>query len=288
MEWPTLCRDLLGHLPLDLVPHPHENMSILAGVRLRVSLLKEQFRGPLPANATGEVVQQHVRYHILVWLGSILFMDKHLCKASEMKGKQIEGALMLVQLWVYLRFLVICLVMRPPQLSVEAGPLAKRWKGPKRTTEHATHVLAVYRTVEHTSTPGERVTEAPTLDGDMTYLVAYMESYRRMTRRYITRESAYWEMLVESSVASLLQCELGSKMYNQLLRTLDLVGELSRVALENERAASEESIQATGSGGRGGGSGGRGDVGGRRGGHGPAPTPVRSCEDDDDSGNFHL
>ena len=43
---------------------------------------------------------------------------------------------------------------------------------------------------------GEHLASAPTLDGDMTYLVAYMEWYRRMTRRYITRESAYWDILV--------------------------------------------------------------------------------------------
>ncbi|KAL0000066.1 hypothetical protein SO802_019668 [Lithocarpus litseifolius] len=166
LEWPVLCRDLLGHRPPDPVLHPHKNISILAGARLRVSWLKEQFRGPIPADAADEVVQQHALYHILVWLGSILFMDKsadrvsvmplqflnlisdakrHLCKASETKAKQIGGALMLVQLWAYSRFPVICPVTRPPQPPVEAGPLARRWKGPKSTTEHATHVLAAYR-----------------------------------------------------------------------------------------------------------------------------------------------
>ena len=41
LNWPTLCRELLGHRPLDPVPHPHENMSILAGTRIRVIWLKE-------------------------------------------------------------------------------------------------------------------------------------------------------------------------------------------------------------------------------------------------------
>ena len=72
----ALCRELLGHRPPDPVPHPHENMSILAEARIRVSWLKEQFRGPLLADATDEVVQQHARYHILDRLGTILFMDK--------------------------------------------------------------------------------------------------------------------------------------------------------------------------------------------------------------------
>ena len=77
-----MCRDLLGHLPLDLVPHPHENVSILARARLRVSWLKEQFKGPLPMDATDEVMQQHACYHLLVWLASILFMDKSVNRVS--------------------------------------------------------------------------------------------------------------------------------------------------------------------------------------------------------------
>ncbi|KAL0011128.1 hypothetical protein SO802_006236 [Lithocarpus litseifolius] len=84
LEWPALCRDLLGHRPPNPVPHPYENMSILAGARLRVSWLKEQFRGPLSMDATEEVVEQHACYHILVWLGSILFMDKLADRVSVM------------------------------------------------------------------------------------------------------------------------------------------------------------------------------------------------------------
>ena len=34
------------------------------------------------------------------------------------------------------------------------------------------------------------------LDGDDTYLVEYMMWYNRHTRRYITPESAYWELMV--------------------------------------------------------------------------------------------
>ena len=56
MDWPTLCLELLGHRPLDPIPHPQENTSILAGARLRVTWLEAQFRGPLAVNATDEVV----------------------------------------------------------------------------------------------------------------------------------------------------------------------------------------------------------------------------------------
>ena len=71
-------------------------------------------------------------------------------------------------------------------------------------------------------------------------------------------------------------------MYNHLRHTLDVVGELSRVALENACVQSEASTQAIGHGGRGGGSARHG------GSRGPAPAPIRCCEDEDESGNFHL
>ena len=68
-------------------------------------------------------------------------------------------------------------------------------------------------------------------------------------------------------------------MYNHVKSTLDLVGELSRVALENARASvTESSTQATGRGGGGRGSGRRGRSRGPGGGH----------EDKDDFGNFQL
>ena len=41
LDWLALCRELLGHRPLDPVPHPYENMSILVGARIRVNWLKE-------------------------------------------------------------------------------------------------------------------------------------------------------------------------------------------------------------------------------------------------------
>ena len=47
------------HRPPDLISHPHENKSILVGMRIRVSWLQARFRGPLAADATSNVVQQH-------------------------------------------------------------------------------------------------------------------------------------------------------------------------------------------------------------------------------------
>ena len=77
-------------------------------------------------------------------------------------------------------------------------------------------------------------------------------------------------------------------MHNHLPHTLDVVGELSRVALENVCVQSEVSTQATGRGDRGGGSTGRGGVRGRSDCRGPALVPVRCCEDEDELSNFHC
>ena len=57
LEW------VVFHRPPNLVSHPHENKSILARMRIRVSWLQARFRGPLAADATSNVVQQHARYH---------------------------------------------------------------------------------------------------------------------------------------------------------------------------------------------------------------------------------
>ena len=64
------------------------------------------------------------------------------------------------------------------------GKLERDW-----VQEHAVYI-------DRWAHKGERLADALTLDGDMTYLAAYMESYQRLTRRYIMRESAYWEILV--------------------------------------------------------------------------------------------
>ena len=56
LKWKELCTELLGHQPLDPIPHPNENKSILAEARIRVSWLKAQFRGPLVVDASDAVV----------------------------------------------------------------------------------------------------------------------------------------------------------------------------------------------------------------------------------------
>ena len=49
---------------------------ILAGARIIYKWLDARFAAPLDVDADDEVVQQNARYHLLVWMGALLFMDK--------------------------------------------------------------------------------------------------------------------------------------------------------------------------------------------------------------------
>ncbi|XP_050254930.1 serine/threonine-protein phosphatase 7 long form homolog [Quercus robur] len=131
LDWPRLCLELLGHRPPDPILYPHENKSILAGARLRVTWLEAQFRDKsadrvsvMPLQLLNPISNTK-RYS---WgNGALAWLYMHLCKASETKAMHIGGALMLVQLWAYSRFPLICPVARPLQPSVEAGPLANQY-----------------------------------------------------------------------------------------------------------------------------------------------------------------
>ncbi|KAK9995441.1 hypothetical protein SO802_020127 [Lithocarpus litseifolius] len=152
-NWGDLCAELLGHMPPDRVVGRGANTAVLEGARVKAKWLEDQFRNPLPADTTDVLVQQYARFYILEMLAGTLFMDKfgerhsliHLCKASEKTAKQISSAVLLVQLWAWVRFPHICPVMRHPHQALPLGPLAIKWKGAKITTEHPTHVLHAYR-----------------------------------------------------------------------------------------------------------------------------------------------
>ncbi|KAK9992927.1 hypothetical protein SO802_022630 [Lithocarpus litseifolius] len=157
-NWGDLCAELLGHLPPDRVLGRGANTAVLEGARVKAKWLEDQFRNPLPADATDVRVQQYARFYILEMLAGTLFMDKsgernslmylqffnpisngknyswgsaalswlyrHLCKASEKTAKQIGGVVLLVQLWAWVRFPHICPVMRHPHQALPLGPLA--------------------------------------------------------------------------------------------------------------------------------------------------------------------
>ena len=65
---------MLGH---ELPPViPNSNKSTLIGARIKYKWLDAQFAAPLAADVDDEVVQQNARYHLLVRMGALLFMDK--------------------------------------------------------------------------------------------------------------------------------------------------------------------------------------------------------------------
>ena len=71
---------MLGHEPPPVIPNL--NKSTLAGARIKYKWLDAQFAAPLAADADDEVVQQNARYHLLVRMGALLFMDKSTDKVS--------------------------------------------------------------------------------------------------------------------------------------------------------------------------------------------------------------
>ena len=76
LTWKDLCTESLGFTSPPSVPHSNENKSVLVGERIQINWLAEQFRDLLAANASDVVVWRYARYHILLQLGFLLFMDK--------------------------------------------------------------------------------------------------------------------------------------------------------------------------------------------------------------------
>ena len=77
LKWNEVCRDLLGHEPPPVIPKL--NKSTLTGARIKYKWLDAQFAAPLAAD---EVVHQNARYHLLVPMGVLLFMDKSADRVS--------------------------------------------------------------------------------------------------------------------------------------------------------------------------------------------------------------
>ena len=80
LKWKRVCRDLLGHEPLLVIPN--SNKSTLTGARIKYKWLNAQFAAPLAADADDEVVQQNAYYHLFVRMGALLFMDKSADRVS--------------------------------------------------------------------------------------------------------------------------------------------------------------------------------------------------------------
>nr|XP_023908916.1 serine/threonine-protein phosphatase 7 long form homolog [Quercus suber] len=130
--WTEVCAKMLG------IQIPNGHQTVLKGQRILKPALVERIRQSLPSDANEIQVHQYARCYILALLGDMVYLDKsrdrvHLmwlefmqnlrnprkyswgsavlswlyrqpCNATDKKAKQIGRPLILVQLWIYVRF----------------------------------------------------------------------------------------------------------------------------------------------------------------------------------------
>ncbi|XP_075638005.1 uncharacterized protein LOC142610152 [Castanea sativa] len=128
------------------------------------------------------------------------------------------------------------------------GKQEKNW-----VQEHATHIA---KWAAHAT-----IAEAPPFHGVMSYNDEYMVWYRSITVRHITKETSYWDTLVESQLRIMAKFEPGSEIYTDCMNALQYVEEISRLTLDDVRTvgnASEPAVR------RGRQAGGRRGHGGRQ------------------------
>nr|XP_023915456.1 serine/threonine-protein phosphatase 7 long form homolog [Quercus suber] len=186
--WTTVCDEMLG------IQIPNGDQNVLKGQRILVSALVARIRKPLPPNANEIQVHQYARCYILALLGDMVFLDKsgdrvhlmwlefmqnlhnprkyswgsaalswlyrQLCNASEKKAKQIGGPLILVQLWIFVRFPHMSPQMVPQPEGVHGPPLppipfAMKFAGAMCRKNTPTHVLSAYRNQIATTRPDQ-------------------------------------------------------------------------------------------------------------------------------------
>nr|POF02080.1 hypothetical protein CFP56_76962 [Quercus suber] len=71
----------------------------------------------------------------------------------------------------------------------------------------------------------------------MSYNDEYMVWFRPHTVRHITKETSYWDTLVESQLRIIAKCEPGFEIYTNCINALQSVEELGRLTLDDARAA---------------------------------------------------
>nr|POE73106.1 hypothetical protein CFP56_56605 [Quercus suber] len=87
----------------------------------------------------------------------------------------------------------------------------------------------------------------------MSYNDKYMVWFRPRT---VTKETSYWDTLVESQLRILVKCEPGSEIYTDCMKALESVEEIGQLTLDDAGNTSEPAVghdrQASGRQGRGG------------------------------------
>ncbi|XP_043805078.1 serine/threonine-protein phosphatase 7 long form homolog [Manihot esculenta] len=168
INWMMYCQDTLGLVP---------PANIMRGSSLPLSWLVENFN-ELPDDADEEVVQRYARAYILRIIGGSLFTDRNpsrvnlmflplianlhrasmyswgsaclawlyreLCRAIDPSVSQLGGALHILQIWAWERFISISpsINIRDPHND---APLGSRWSNARRITQVVTHVLLEIR-----------------------------------------------------------------------------------------------------------------------------------------------
>ncbi|XP_030924549.1 uncharacterized protein LOC115951506 [Quercus lobata] len=106
--------------------------------------------------------------------------------------------------------------------------------------EHASHIA---KWAAHAT-----IADAPAFHGEMSYHDEYMVWFRPRTVRHITKETSYWDTLVESQLSIIAKCEPGSEIYINSINALQAVKEIGRLTLDHARDVGNTSELAIGRG----------------------------------------
>uniref|UniRef100_A0A7N2KPT4 Uncharacterized protein n=1 Tax=Quercus lobata TaxID=97700 RepID=A0A7N2KPT4_QUELO len=158
--------------------------------------------------------------------------------------------------------------------------LFARWKRAKITTEHVMHVLRAYRVSLTSLRPNQgkqhknwaeehaphiakwaahtTIADAPPFHGEMSYNDKYMVWFRPHTVRHITKETSYWDTLVESPLRIMAKCEPWSEIYTDCINALQSVEEIDQLTLDDARDVGNTSETVVGRGQQAGGRQGHG------------------------------
>ncbi|XP_050283517.1 uncharacterized protein LOC126723767 [Quercus robur] len=102
------------------------------------------------------------------------------------------------------------------------------------------------------------IADAPAFHGEMSYNDKYMVWFRPRTVHHITKETSYWDTLVESQLSIITKCELGSEIYTDYINALQAIEEIGRLTLDHARDVGNTSEPAVRRGRQAGGRQGRG------------------------------
>nr|POE69157.1 serine/threonine-protein phosphatase 7 long form like [Quercus suber] len=108
------------------------------------------------------------------------------------------------------------------------GKKEKNW-----AVEHKTHIA---KWAAHAI-----IADASPFHREMSYNDEYMVWFHPRTVRHITRETSYWDTLVESQLRIMEKCKPGSEIYNDYINALRAIEELGWLTLDDAHTAGNTS-----------------------------------------------